>query len=1095
MATDTSSGVAMFIKAALDDDSFKKAAKQAIAEAVKMGDSVSDEVAESIAEGTVEGFERAYKKEFRKAFVKGVIRSIVDPLKKGLKTGLKTAFSGLKGLASGLFDKIRGGSQKASMGLKQFVMAGMGIATLYAGLRRVLNYAREGFDNLSQASGTTRGNVQNMSASLQYLKNALGACIAPIYNVIAPALSKFIDMLASAVNAFGKFVSALTGGRGLTVVAKKTFAGISDGASGAGSAMGDASDSAKELKRQLMGFDKIEKLDSIADSLSNAGSGGGGGGGGSAFDDMFETVDTGETANKWADLVKESWQKADFTAIGKIVGDKLADALDKIPWDKIKTNAGKIGKSLATFLNGILDSEKLFPNIGKTIGEALNTGLEAAYQFVTNFNFKKFGTRIGEAINSAVQTFDWAKAGISTGEWIKGLLDILNGTLQKTNWKQLGEKVALYITSIDWSGIIAKAFESLGSLAGAFAGFIAGLASGFKKKWGEYFTKNFLDDEGKVTWESFCNGVVQAVKDIASWIKKNIFDPFIQGFKKAFGINSPSTVMKEQGGFVMSGFLNGLTGGLKSILDFFTGLVSKVAGFFKDPIGTVKVAVDKGVEKAKELWDGFKNSTVVKTLTEKGKEVVEKAKGVWDGIKNSEAVKTLKETGSTIVQKAGAIFSGIKSDTVTKTLKETGSAVIQKAKDIFSFGNSTATKTTKGVTDKSFTNAQSIFDKFKSAIATKTSKGSTDKTFTETQSIFDKFKSAIATKTSKGATDKTFTSTQSAFDKFKNAVATKTISGATDKAFTSAKATYEALKNATAKKTITGATDKTFTANRTTYDALKNAIATKTIKGATDKTFTSNKSTYDALKNASAIKSIDSGFTNWTKWKERKGYYDAVAGKSVNAVYNSWFKDWTAWSKKKGYYDAVKNKTVTVTYDAKASNSWQKAASSYNTIRSVNTTPISVSFAKGGAFYSGGWHKIPQAASGGIFRGTLFNAGEAGPEIVAKARGGRSEVLNASQIASSVASGVGMAFSKLTIRMPNPAPQLAFVERMQAQTQKNQEETDGRLQSIIGLMVQVITAIKEIDTDQYWDGKKVTDEIVKELNRRTRATGVCEILI
>ena len=61
--------------------------------------------------------------------------------------------------------------------------------------------------------------------------------------------------------------------------------------------------------------------------------------------------------------------------------------------------------------------------------------------------------------------------------------------------------------------------------------------------------------------------------------------------------------------------------------------------------------------------------------------------------------------------------------------------------------------------------------------------------------------------------------------------------------------------------------------------------------------------------------------------------------------------------------------------------------------------------ALGGAFYGGSWHDIPQYASGGSPHGSLFVAGEAGAELVGHI-GGRTEVLNQSQIAASIAAGV-----------------------------------------------------------------------------------------
>jgi len=80
--------------------------------------------------------------------------------------------------------------------------------------------------------------------------------------------------------------------------------------------------------------------------------------------------------------------------------------------------------------------------------------------------------------------------------------------------------------------------------------------------------------------------------------------------------------------------------------------------------------------------------------------------------------------------------------------------------------------------------------------------------------------------------------------------------------------------------------------------------------------------------------------------------------------------------------------------------------------------------AKGGIFANGSWRNLPQFAMGGVIKngiqkfasgglpgfGSLFLAGEAGPEIVGNING-RTEILNKSQIASAIYSAVmaGMA--------------------------------------------------------------------------------------
>ena len=76
----------------------------------------------------------------------------------------------------------------------------------------------------------------------------------------------------------------------------------------------------------------------------------------------------------------------------------------------------------------------------------------------------------------------------------------------------------------------------------------------------------------------------------------------------------------------------------------------------------------------------------------------------------------------------------------------------------------------------------------------------------------------------------------------------------------------------------------------------------------------------------------------------------------------------------------------------------------------VSALKLAYTAAGGGVLAGGVWRKIPQYASGGNPHGSLFIAGEAGAELVGHI-GGRTEVLNRSQIAASVSAGVAKAIA------------------------------------------------------------------------------------
>lgn len=83
--------------------------------------------------------------------------------------------------------------------------------------------------------------------------------------------------------------------------------------------------------------------------------------------------------------------------------------------------------------------------------------------------------------------------------------------------------------------------------------------------------------------------------------------------------------------------------------------------------------------------------------------------------------------------------------------------------------------------------------------------------------------------------------------------------------------------------------------------------------------------------------------------------------------------------------------------------------------------------ANGGVYSGGRWSDIPQYAGGTTNAGSLFVAGEAGPEIVGHV-GGRTEVLNKSQLASAMYSAVQAAMAPASANFAAAAENMGVAE-------------------------------------------------------------------
>lgn len=119
------------------------------------------------------------------------------------------------------------------------------------------------------------------------------------------------------------------------------------------------------------------------------------------------------------------------------------------------------------------------------------------------------------------------------------------------------------------------------------------LKSAFKETF-KYFSE-YINEAGGDVIEGLHNGITNALTNIGIWIYDHIFKPFINGFKKAFGIASPSKVMKEQGGFLMEGLFNGVS-----------ELVDKVVSVFKKIKDKVIEIWEALKSKTAEIWNGIK---------------------------------------------------------------------------------------------------------------------------------------------------------------------------------------------------------------------------------------------------------------------------------------------------------------------------------------------------------------------------------------------------------------------------------------------------------------------------------------------------------
>lgn len=795
----------------------------------------------------------------------------------------------------------------------------VGIRSLFVLANKIRGAIEDGNKNLAKYSAEFNTSMSRYKSGLGTMKNALSVAFAPLVNYFSEAVNKILDSFINAFNTIARLMARLTGAKQV-VQATRYYEDFAD-------SLGSASKNAKNL---TTGIDELNIL--------NEQSGSGSGGSSTDVQDMFETVDVTSEFDDWIKNLKSMWDKADFTDFGTAVADKINGALQKIDWKTIKGNASKVGKSLATFLNGVFEEElngQTFGyTIGKTIGEAINTGIEFSYAFVTNFHWDSFGQAIADGIKGALETIEWKKWGQTLSRLVNGVLTTLITLFSDEKlWNDLGKAIGQFFSGINWK----ETWFNLKALAKAIAKAI----------------KSALLSWAKEDPESF--GIATAIGVSIGAIK-------VATLAKAF---SGATLAKKMGE-AMTTSVEGAGGAVVTAKSVF----GKVGGFLFDAGVSALFTED-----LMAFIEGRKSNGLLGDLTARPISVQVEFEG-----KSYEVFA--KNTDELVL---GLANLGITAQVSNKQLEQ---ALESGSLKIASFGEK-AENTRKKI--EAYRGAFEIV---------KTSLG----TFKDalTQLGFDEIFGHIFDKLD-------ITPLNDFLDNAKNGFQT-----AKDKI-------SESIQNAT--DIIKGNLD---TQSRDTSNATQNITDawsnTRLKLGETWNLLTQNgNKSFDTLKRNTTQQTNATTTATKTEWNNTETglskIFDFIKQNNLTAFDTMQRGDVEAMKQTKSGIKQPVQAIVNGMYDLADSvtDSFNKQAEAINNLTKFSwTNPITKeSFSSAGTAIGTiaklGRMAIPQFANGGIIpntnTGSLFWAGENGAEVVAHASGG-TEVLNASQVASAVASGI-----------------------------------------------------------------------------------------
>ncbi len=344
------------------------------------------------------------------------------------------------------FKALAKGAQRAAGAVGGFVKS-IGRIAMYRFIRTILKEItgafKEGTDNLYQwsraAGGAFAQSMDSVATNLQYMKNSIGAAVAPLMNALAPVIEYIVGKFVQLLEVMNQFFARLTGANTWTRAVKqqKSYADA-------------AGKTAKAVNSLTAGFDELNVLSD---------SGGAGAAGMPDFGGMFEEVEIDSKIADWADKVKaviddikEKIRAGDWKGMGKMFADRLNGIFNR--WDAVKT--------------------------GKWLGTKVNNALHGIFDFINEFfertDWNQIGTKIGEFLGEAIARVNWLQL---SGKLITFAINF-TGAL----WDMLMGAIS------GIAGRFADRFEELGW--DGMAGFFRGIAE-WSQKIGTWVREKIFD--------------------------------------------------------------------------------------------------------------------------------------------------------------------------------------------------------------------------------------------------------------------------------------------------------------------------------------------------------------------------------------------------------------------------------------------------------------------------------------------------------------------------------------------------------------------------------------------------------------------------
>lgn len=340
-------------------------------------------------------------------------------------------------------------------------------------------------DQSKVAWGDQANTINSVANQYRIFKQQISNVARVIGNLFIPVLQAVLPVVNGILIAFQKLVVFV--GKLLGIDYSGIMDGISGGYSDVDDVMGDVIDdtdnvadsagnigdnidtankAAKKLQRTLLGFDEINKLAEEPDTTNSGNSGGGnsgisGSGGGidlsGAIADAlanYESIwnkaleNSVNKAQQYADKITGVFSKmwrtiksGDYEGLGEYIAGGVDSIFQRINsvfnWERLGPGITKFVDAYCRTINSLVSNID-WGKIGKTIGDGLNVITNTFYRYLTGIDWVNIGISIATGLNGMIHNIDWDVLGRTIGAWIIKIPKMIYGFVTKLDWHSLG---------------------------------------------------------------------------------------------------------------------------------------------------------------------------------------------------------------------------------------------------------------------------------------------------------------------------------------------------------------------------------------------------------------------------------------------------------------------------------------------------------------------------------------------------------------------------------------------------------------------------------------------------------------------------------